>query len=129
MIYLFLIWVPIAISEPLAENHNDFYNIEDQFEVVIGPLEQANISVKGLFLNTDTGFDAKDFRKSCDSKDINVNIFFNKRNGNTDRYQYFDQGLNNQKCIIELTNAWIDSLQSLLNRFEATVASWLEITP
>ena len=102
--------MPIAISEPLAENHNDFYNIEGQFEVVIGPFDQANISVKGLFLNADTGFDPKDFRKSCDSKDINLKIFFNKRNGNTNRDQYFAQDLYNKGNAIELTNAWMDSL-------------------
>lgn len=58
--------LPIAMSEPLAGNHTDLYDIEAQFEVVTGTLEQANIPVKGLFLNADSGFDSKDFRKSCE---------------------------------------------------------------
>lgn len=117
--------LPLAISEPLAGNHNDLYEIEVQFEVVTGTLEQANIPVEGLFLNADAGFDSKEFRKSCDSKEINANICFNKRNGNTDRDEYFDQELYNQRYSIERTNAWMDSFRSLLNRFDTTVASWL----
>ncbi len=117
--------LPIAISEPLAGNHNDLYDIKVQFDLVTGTLEQANIPVEGLFLNADAGFDAKDFRESCHSKQINANICFNKRNGNTYRDEYFDQGLYDQRYAIELTNAWMDSFRSLLNRFDTTVASWL----
>ena len=51
--------LPLAISNPVAGNHNDLYNIEVQFEVVTGTLEQANIPVEGLFLNADAGFDSK----------------------------------------------------------------------
>jgi transposase len=117
--------LPIAMSEPIAGNHNDLYDIEVQFEVVTGTLEQANISVEGLFLNADAGFDGKKFRKSCDKKDINANICFNKRNGNTDRDEYFDQELYKQRYAVERSNAWMDSFRSLLNRFDTTVASWL----
>ncbi len=90
-----------------------------------GTLEQANISVEGLFLNADAGFDGKDFRKSCSNKDINANICFNKRNGNTDRDEYFDQELYKQRYAVERSNAWMDSFRSLLNRFDTTVASWV----
>ena len=113
------------MSGPLAGNHNDLYDIEVQFEVVTGTLEQANISVGGLFLNADAGFDSKEFRKSCENKQINANICFNKRNGNTDRDEYFDPELYKQRYAIERTNAWMDSYRSLLNRFDTTVASWL----
>lgn len=41
--------LPLAISNPIAGNHNDLYNIEVQFEVATGTLEQANISIDGLF--------------------------------------------------------------------------------
>lgn len=54
---------------------------------------------------------------------VNANICFNKRNGNTDREEYFDQELYNQKYTIERTNTWMDSFRSLLNRFDTTVAS------
>jgi transposase len=117
--------LPIAMSEPLAGNHNDLYDIEVQFEVVTGTLEQANIPVGGLFLNADAGFDSKDFRKSCEKKEINANICFNKRNGNVDRDEYFDIELYKERYAIERTNAWMDSFRSLLNRFDTTVTSWV----
>ncbi len=117
--------MPLALSEPLAGNHNDLYDIEVQFEVVTSTLEDANISIEGLFLNADAGFDAKDFRNSCDKKDINANVCFNKRNGDLDRGEYFDQELYNERYAIERTNAWMDSYRSLLNRYDTTVTSWI----
>lgn len=116
--------LPLAMSEPLAGNHNDIYDIEVQFEVVTATLEQAEIPLKGLFLNADAGFDSKDFRSSCNKKEINANICFNKRNGNGDRDEYFDQELYNQRYAVERTNAWMDSYRSLLNRFDTTTESW-----
>src|SRR5690606_14969268 len=74
--------IPLAISDPVSGNHNDLYNIEVQFEEITTTLEQADISVKGLFLNADAGFDSKEFRNCCERKEIQANICFNKRNGN-----------------------------------------------
>jgi len=116
--------LPLSMSEPVAGNHNDLYNIEVQFEVITTTLEKAEISVEGLFLNADAGFDAKDFRESCSKKDINANVCFNKRNGNTDRDEYFDKELYDQRYVVERTNAWMDSYRSLLNRFDTTTESW-----
>lgn len=117
--------LPIAMSEPMAGNHNDLYNIEVQFEVVTATLENANIKVEGLFLNADAGFDSKDSRNSCEKKEIHANVCFNKRNGSADRDEYFDQELYKERYAIERTNAWMDSYRSLLNRFDTTIASWL----
>jgi transposase len=116
--------IPLAMSEPVAGNHNDLYNIEVQFEVVTATLEKADIPVQGLFPNADAGFDSKDFRRSCAEKEINANICFNKRNGNTDRDEYFDQDLYDERYAVERTNAWMDSYRSLLNRFDTTTESW-----
>lgn len=116
--------LPLAMSEPVAGNHNDLYEIEVQFEVVTATLEQADIPVEGLFINADAGFDAKNFRESCGKKDINANICFNKRNGDIDRDEYFDQELYDQRYAVERTNAWMDSYRSLLNRFDTTIESW-----
>ena len=60
--------MPLAISSPVAGNHNDLYDIEVQFEIVMETLEQANIQVKGLFLNADAGFDSKKFRLCFEKK-------------------------------------------------------------
>ncbi|MFZ9204147.1 MAG: IS5 family transposase [Candidatus Fonsibacter ubiquis] len=117
--------LPLAISNPVAGNHNDLYDIEVQFEIVTGTLEQANIQVAGLFLNADAGFDSKEFRICCEKKEINANVCFNKRNGDADRDEYFDQLLYNERYKIERTNAWMDSFRSLLNRFDTTIDSWL----
>ena len=117
--------LPLAISNPVAGNHNDLYNIKAQFEVVTSTLEQAHISVEGLFLNADAGFDSEEFRLCCEKKEINANVCFNKRNGDTDRDEYFDPLLYSQRYKIERTNAWMDSFRSLLNRFDTSIASWL----
>jgi transposase len=116
--------LPLAMSEPVAGNHNDLYNIEVQFEVVTATLDKAGIPVEGLFLNADAGFDSREFRESCAKRDINANICFNKRNGSTDRDDHFDQKLYDQRYAIERTNAWMDSFRSLLNRFDTTTQSW-----
>jgi len=117
--------LPLAVSNPVAGNHNDLYDIEVQFEIVTGTLEQANIPVEGLFLNADAGFDSKEFRLCCKKKEINANICFNKRNGDTDRDEYFDPLLYKQRYKIERTNAWMDNFRSLLNRFDTSIASWV----
>ena len=80
--------------------------------------------MEGLFLNADAGFDSKEFRVSCDKKEINASICFNKRNGNTDGDEYFDKELYDQRYAVERSNAWMDSFRSLLNRFDTTVESW-----
>ena len=60
--------LPLAISNPVAGNHNELYDIEVQFEVVTATLKKANIPVEGLFLNADAGFDSKEFRQCCEKK-------------------------------------------------------------
>jgi transposase len=116
--------LPLAMSEPVSGNHNDLHDIEVQFEVVTATLEQAEIKVEGLFLNADAGFDSREFRRICESKEINANICFNKRNGDLDRDEYFDQELYGHRYSVERTNAWMDSYRSLLNRFDTTIESW-----
>ena len=73
------------MSEPVAGNHNDLYDIEVQFEVVTATLEKADIPVDGLFINADAGFDSENFRRSCGERGINANVCFNKRNGAGER--------------------------------------------
>lgn len=116
--------LPLAMSEPVSGNHNDLFDIEVQFEVVTATLDRADIKTEGLFLNADAGFDSKDFRSACATGDINANVCFNKRNGNVDRDEYFDQELYDERFAIERTNAWMDSFRSLLNRFDTSIESW-----
>jgi len=116
--------LPIAMSEPVSGNHNDLFDIEVQFEEVVGTLEEAEINVDGLFINADAGFDSQKLRNKCESKGIIANICLNKRNGNTDTDYYFDEKLYKERYAIERTNAWRDSFRSLLNRFDTTITSW-----
>lgn len=94
-------------------------------------LEKADIFVAGLFLNADAGFGSKELRQAYFKKDINGNICFNKRNGDADRDEYFDQELYGQRYAIEPTNAWMDSYNSLIDRYDTppytgkNLTSWL----
>ena len=82
--------------------------MEVQFEDVTATLEQAEISVEGLFLNADAGFDSSNMLSSCYKMNIQANIWFNKRKGNSDREEYFDRELYKERYSAERTNAWID---------------------
>jgi len=116
--------LPLAMSEPVCGSHNDLFEIEVHFEEVTATLEQADISVDGLFLNADAGFDSQELRSQCEAKGIIANFAGNRRNGNIDNDYYFDEKLYKQRYSIERTNAWMDSFRSLLNRFDTTVSSW-----
>lgn len=48
--------------------------MEVQFEDVTATLEQAEISVEGLFLNADAGFDSSNMLSSCYKMNIQANI-------------------------------------------------------
>lgn len=116
--------LPIAMSEPVSGNHNDLFDIEVRFEEVVVTLEGAGISVEGLFINADAGFDSQKLRDKCEAKGIIANICPNKRNGNGGTDRYFDEKLYAERYAIERTNAWMDSFRSLLNRFDTTITSW-----
>ena len=103
---------------------NDLFDIEVQFEVVVCTLEQADISLDGLFINADAGFDSQKLRDKCEGKGIIANICHNPRNGNIDNDHYFDEELYKERYSVERTNAWMDSFRSLLNRFDTKISSW-----
>lgn len=60
--------LPLAMSEPISGNHYDLYDIEVHFEEIVSILEEAEISIDGLFLNADAGFDSEYFRAKCENK-------------------------------------------------------------
>jgi transposase len=118
--------IPIACSEPIAGNHNDAYEIEDNFNKMIRSVESAYISMKGLFLNADSGFDTSGFRKLCYRNDIFDNIDQNKRNGGVSQTEFtvFDDDLYKHRFVIERTNAWLDAFKAILIRFETRSLHW-----
>ncbi len=95
----------MAMSQPVADNHNNLYDIKVQFDVITATLEKADTPMEGLFLSADAGFDSKVFRKYCGNKQINANIYLNKHNGNVERDEYFDQELYDHRYTMERANA------------------------
>ncbi len=46
---------------------------------MIAFLETASISMTGVFMNADAGFDSKSFKRNCDEKAIELNVKGNPR--------------------------------------------------
>ncbi|MCT4639336.1 MAG: transposase [Bacteroidales bacterium] len=116
--------LPLAMSNPVGGNHHDLYNIEESLGEIFGILEEADISLDGLFLNADGGFDSEIFRRTCVKKSVIPNVDKNKRKGNVDEEEFLDDELYKLRYSIERTNAWMDSYRTLLNRFDTKVSSW-----
>ena len=116
--------IPLAISNPVAGNHHDLYNIESSLDELFVTLTQAEIKLDGLFINADAGFDSNEFRKTCCKHGIFANVDINARNGDGDEDKLLDEVLYKERYSIERTNAWLDSFRTLLNRFDTTVSSW-----
>ena len=60
--------LPIVIEKPQCGNHNDLYNINKIFDEMITFLEDATITIEGVFMNADAGFDSKSFKKNVIQK-------------------------------------------------------------
>ena len=120
--------LPIAISDPIAGNHNDLFDIEKRFQKMLDDLRASQINVRDLFMNADAGFDSATFRKVCEANSIHANIDFNKRNSKTtDNQALFDKKLFKERFSVERTNAWIDAFKILLVRFETKAHTWLSL--
>ncbi|MBP1631698.1 MAG: transposase [Bacteroidetes bacterium] len=117
--------IPLAISEPIAGNHNDLHQIEKYFNQLLDTLIKAKIRIDGLFMNADAGFDSIELRDLCNKAEIIPNIAINQRNGAADENIFVDDLLYKERYCIERTNAWIDGFRTLLNRFDFTSSSWL----
>jgi transposase len=115
--------IPISASEAIAGNHNDAFELTQNVKGMLESLEKSEINTEGLFLNADAGFDSREFREYCASKDIISNIAINKRNGSLEEY-LFDDMLYKCRFVIERTNAWLDAFKALLVRFETNKIHW-----
>jgi transposase len=120
--------LPIAMAAPQAGNHHDVHEIRILFEQMCKLLEDAGISLKGVFMNADAGFDVEQLRAVCTDKEIEANIADNPRNSKEslrEDYQYFDEQLYKERFVIERANAWLDSFKGLLIRYEKKIKSWM----
>ncbi|GAB4498743.1 MAG: hypothetical protein OHK0019_34620 [Saprospiraceae bacterium] len=101
------------------------FDIEKHLGELFESAERLGLSLEGLFLNADAGFDSEDFRRACHAKNIEANIALNPRNGNlSDRDEYFDGELYKQRTVIERSFSVLDSFKTLLIRFEITARNW-----
>ena len=89
-------------------------------QCIFSMMDNAGISIDGLFLNADAGFDCHDFRRKCDSAGIIANVDFNNHTKNDEKY-LLDRELLSLRYSIERTNAWMDSFRSVVStkRFPA----------
>ena len=116
--------IPLVFSEPVAGNHHDSYELIDQVEKMYKLLINAKISIAGLFLNADAGFDSRKFRNHCYANDISANIDFNKRNNTEYEDIILDEELYKNRFVIERTNAWLDAFKNLIIRYDTKSSSW-----
>jgi len=117
--------IPLVCSNPIAGNHNDAYQLEDTFSKMLRSIQIADIPIKGLFLNADSGFDTSGFRSYCFRNEIFDNIDKNKRNRDLhESYTVFDELLYKTRFVIERTNAWLDAFKAILVRFETNNLHW-----
>ena len=120
--------VILAMSTPQAGEHHDLFQIQTLFGEICALLTQAGISLKGLFLNADAGFDADSFRTACQAEEIMPNVRPNPRSGSPTLYKsgqhVFDEVLYGERGVVERSNAWLDSFKGLLVRFEFSVRNW-----
>lgn len=119
--------LPLVIGRPQCGNHNDLYKLNKIFDEMIAFLEIATISMAGVFMNADAGFDSKSFKKNCDEKAIELNVKDNPRGSKNKQptTPFFDDVLYDEnRYKIERTNAWMDAYKGILIRFEKLTITW-----
>ena len=87
-------------------------------------IKDSGLSVLGLFLNADAGFDSAQFRRDCHRQEVFPNLAFNKRRGMPRDDELLDELLYKERYSIERTNAWMDSYRNVPNRFDKMLSSW-----
>lgn len=118
---------PLACATPQAGNHHDVFDVEARFDELCELVQAAQIRLEGLFMNADSGFDARALRAACFRRGIEANIAPNPRSapGQDRANYYFDDELYRQRTAVERTNAWLDGFKTLLVRYETNVQNWL----
>ena len=103
------------------------FDIATSFGELCGLLEEARISLEGLFLNTNIGVYTKLLCDDCFRRSIEANIAWNPRSGKSEAAEapYPDTELYREHTVIERMNSWLDSFKTLLVRFETTNRNWL----
>jgi hypothetical protein len=119
----------LMASRPLPGNRHDSADFEENMVQIASMAEEMGISLDGLFLNADAGFDHAEVRRVLNIHQIEANIAQNKRNGNAylERDDYFDEILYKARFVIERSFAWIDGQKALMTRYEKTTRNWFSM--
>lgn len=119
----------LAVATPQSGEHNDLFNIQEQFMELLALLESATISHEGIFLNADPGFDSELLSSMCQEQGIELNVKPNPRNAKQCGiyYRYYDEELYKRRTKIEHANAWMDAFKALLIRYEKKAETWLAL--
>lgn len=100
---------PLAISTPQPGNHTDLYGKEERAEEMMTHMDNAWISVDGLFCDLNIGFDGKELLRAQDSHGNISNVC---RTVATEASQPMNDFLT-RRCLrtmeIEWTNTWMVS--------------------
>ena len=126
--------VMLSMSTPQQGQHHDLFEIQTLFNEICAMLKEAGISLDGLFLNADPGFDSDLFKEACEKENIIPNVKQNPRNSGNQEPELtpigtaiFDELLYKDRTVIEHANAWIDGFKALLVRFEFSVRNWMSL--
>jgi transposase len=119
--------LPLVVGKPQNGNHNDLFDINAIFDKMIAILEEATVTMEGVFINADAGFDSDSFKKNCESKGIELNVKENPRRGKKKSkvMSYFDDKLyDDNRYKVEKTNAWMDAFKGIIIRYEKLCITW-----
>lgn len=119
----------IASSRPVEGSRHDSVNFEENMVHIADMMSSMGISLDGLFLNADSGFDTEEIRKILNAYGVEANIDQNKRSGNAylERNDYFDKLLYQARFVIERAFAWMDALKAIMTRYEKTARNWFSL--
>jgi len=123
----------LAISDCIAGNHHDCFELVKEMTTLLANMENANIDYKRSHLNADSGFDVKAFIEMIEEKyNVIANIPRNKRNAKNinQEYRYLSEYIYSFRFKIETVFAWLDTYKRILVRFEylaRNFKSWLLI--
>ena len=112
----------MACANLQAGNHHDRFDIKTSFGGLCGLPQEARISLEGLFLNANNGFDAKALRDDYFRRGIEATIALNPRFRRSEDTEdtYLNPELYRERTTIERTNSWRDGFKTLLVRFRKT---------
>jgi transposase len=116
----------VAFCPPISGTRHDAFDIKKRFREMLNFFHNAQIELKGLWLNADKAFECEALRQVCNQFEIELNAPHNRRRAKDleDDLPYFDELMFEERYKIERTNAWMDNNRSFVLRFDKSITSW-----